>query len=107
MDAICSFTALKYVTMPETMTALGNYMFADCKTLESVTMLETVATFGYYAFYGYAALEFITILETVMTLGDDVFRGCCTALKSVPIPTTVTQIGKRMLSSCVTLESAA
>ena len=93
-------TALKSVTMPETMVELGNYVFANCKALESVAMLETVTIFGKYAFYGYVDLESVTIMVTVITLmvtlSDDVFRGCCTALKSITIPTTVTQIGKHV-----------
>jgi len=98
--AFIGCTALKSVTMPETMVALSNYVFADCKALGSITMLETVTTFCNYAFYDYVDFESVTIMVTVMTLamilGDDVFRGCCTALKSVTIPTTVTKISKRV-----------
>lgn len=53
--------AIKYVTFPEGLTAIGSYAFFNCHTLESTVIPDSVTSIGNYAFYGCAGMKELTI----------------------------------------------
>ena len=42
---------LKYVTLPETLTSIGDYAFSECRNLESVSLPNSILSIGNNAFF--------------------------------------------------------
>jgi hypothetical protein len=99
--APCNLTS---VTIPGTVTYIGQYAFNGCGSLASVTIPENVTIVKNHAFSGCASLESVTIPNSVTELGDHAFIGC-SGLESVTIGSGVASIGIRTFEDCVNLES--
>lgn len=108
--------SLKGVCIPETVRAIGNSAFQDCKNLASVTFLgapytitvgnnafqncpklKTInlpdaKTIGNFAFDGCTSLEKIVLKYGTESIGEYCFRNC-SSLTLVEIPDSVTYIG--------------
>lgn len=78
--------------IPEGVTSLYDYSFANSPNLTSVKFPSTLVTIGSYAFTGCNALQSVTIPHNVQTIGYSAFRSC-KALTSVTIGSGVTSIG--------------
>ncbi|GEM_PF-5354613 len=81
-----------YVTIPDSVTIIGNWAFRDCTSLEKVTIPDSVTSIGDCAFKNRTSLKKVTIPNSVTSIGGDAFKGC-TSLKEVTIPDSVTSIG--------------
>ncbi len=92
------------VTIANTVTTLGSYVFDNCSNLTSVSMGTGVTFIGNYAFYNCSKLTSITIPTSVTSIGTDAFSNC-SALTSVTIPSSVTSIGGYAFSNCSALTS--
>ena len=92
------------VTIPDTVTRIGNNAFAGCSGLRSVEIPDSVTSIGDYAFLHCSALTSVTIPDSVTSIGYDAFRGC-SALTSVTIPDSVTSIGYEAFYDCRSLTS--
>ena len=62
-----------------------------CTALTSITIPDSVTEIGDQMFSGFTALTSIMIPDSVMAMGVAVFSGC-TALESITLPNTVTTI---------------
>ena len=80
------------------------YAFYDCSALQSVTIPDSVTSIGNSAFYDCSALQSVTIPDSVTSIGDSAFEHC-SALQSVTIPDSVTSIGSKAFQSCSKLQS--
>ena len=89
-------------TIPQGITAIGDYAFSWCKFLTSVTIPSSVITIGDSAFYSCDSLTSITIPNSVTSIGDGAFS-LCSSLTSVTIPDSVTAIGDYAFYSCSNL----
>ena len=87
-------TKLKTVSIPNSVTRIGNGAFWGCTGLTSVTIPNSVTEIGYKAFTYCTGLTSVTIGNSVTTIGRKAFAGC-TGLTSVTIPNSVTSIGFR------------
>lgn len=67
---------LAAVTIPKTVTTIGDYAFSGCQPLSTLMIPKGVITIGDYAFSGCLFLETVTIPESVTTIGDYAFSGC-------------------------------
>lgn len=93
-------TGLTSLTLPEGLLTIGNYAFQNCKTLPAIiTIPSTVTTIGNYAFAGCSTLTAITLPATANSIGDNVFSGC-TSL------TTLTLLRSLVVNGNVTTGSA-
>ena len=120
------------VTVPDSVTEIGEYAFYDCDGLISVTLPDYVTKIGDFAFGncsnlksligfpttsiqiinvdengGHTVVEMeydIEIPSSVTAIGESAFSGC-TALKKVDIPKSVTEIGNGAFSGCESLTS--
>jgi hypothetical protein len=65
------------IVIPNTVTSLGEYAFADCSSLLSISFADnsTLATIGSYAFYN-ARISSIIIPNSVTLIGYSAFADC-------------------------------
>ncbi len=94
------------VTIPDSVTSIGDYAFRYCSNLTSVTIPDSVTSIGDSAFYLCASLTSVTIPGSVTSIGDYAF-GWCSSLTSVTIPNSVTSIGDGAFADCFRLASMA
>ena len=89
-------------------TKIGDKAFYDehhrnlCKKLTSITIPNSVTSIGDYAFKGCSNLTSITIPNSVTSIGEFAFDEC-TRLISVTIPNSVTSIGNGAFYGCTSL----
>ena len=98
---------LTSVTIPNSMTSIGNYAFWDCSSLTSVTIPNSVTSIGKQAFRGCSALTSIIVEKKnskydsrdncnaiIETNSNTLILGC----KNTVIPNNVTSIGDEAFS---------
>ncbi len=84
-------SALTSLTLPSTVTHIGDYAFWQSAALASVTLPETLKTIGCYAFGDCTALTSVTIPDSVTAIGTSAFRRC-SALATVTVGRGLTSI---------------
>lgn len=84
-EALFEGTGLKTVTLPESVTSIGSWAFANCAKLEQVSFPAGLTSIDLSAFENCTALTAVTLPKHLRRLGTEAFLGC-TALKSVFIP---------------------
>jgi hypothetical protein len=63
------------VTIPDSVTGIGHYVFIGCTSLASVVMPDSVTAIGYSAFSGCVALSSINISSAIDYIAVDAFSG--------------------------------
>ena len=108
--AVCAITPDEngHVTIPDDWSGLAkgaipSSAFASCSALQSVTIPDSVTSIGNYAFGSCSALQSITIPDSVTSIGNMAFTHCY-LLQSVTIPDSVTSIGYSAFKSCSSLQ---
>ena len=91
-DAFYYCNSLLNVTIPSSITSLGEYAFDCCHSLLSVTIPSGVETLEEGTFYECLSLLNITIPKSVTYLSSDVFE-LCASLQSITLPDSITRIG--------------
>ncbi len=93
------------VTVPDSVTIIGDSAFLDCADLLSVTLPDGVTRIGKYAFSGCGDLQSINLPEGLTSIGEWAFEACG-SLQKVNLPDTVTDIGDYAFSDCRSLADA-
>ena len=75
-NAFCGCSRLTSVTMPESVTSIGDAVFHHCIGLTNVAIPESVTSIGFYAFEDCWRLTNVTIPESVTSIGSYAFYGC-------------------------------
>lgn len=103
--AFYSVSALAAVTVPEGVTAIGEYSFAKCVQLESVTLPATLKTMGEGAFMG-SALKTLPLptLSALTEISDSAFAAC-TGLTEVTVPAYIKTVGKGAFADCTAIHT--
>ena len=111
-------SALTSITIPRTVTAIGEQAFAGCTALDSVEIsnLDRWCSINfewesanpcYHAhrlFLKGTEITELVISDSVSVISSFAFSGC-TSISSVTIPSTVTDIGAASFSNCTSLTS--
>ena len=87
------------LTIPDSVTSIGDYAFSGCSGLTSVTIGNSVTSIGEDAFSDCGGLTSITIPNSVTSIGEDAFSDC-DGLISITIPNSVTSIEGHAFSGC-------
>ena len=91
-NAFCNCKGLTSFTIGNSVTRIGNSAFWGCRSLTSVTIPNSVTSIGEYAFYSCSGLTSVTIPNSVNTIGDKAFE-YCTDLKKIyslnPVPPVI------------------
>ncbi len=87
------------ITIPDSVTSIGEYAFYGCSGLTSVTIGNSVTSIGNSAFLGCTGLTSVTIGNRVTSIGERAFRNC-SSLTSITIPDSVTSIGRGAFYGC-------
>ena len=101
-NLICCPEAKTSVTIPNSVTSIGEYAFCGCR-LTSVTIPNSVTSIGASAFYECRSLTSVTIPNSVTSIENSTFRNC-SRLTSVTIPNSVTSIGYNAFYNCESLK---
>ena len=101
-EAFRNCTKITGITIPDSVTDIGNYAFSGCTGLTNITIPDSVADIGYSAFAGCTSLASIAIPEGLAKIGRSTFSGCA-RLASLSIPGTVTSFGDSAFMGCTSL----
>ena len=96
--------SLQSITIPNSVKSIGDFDFRSCESLQSVTIPNSVKSIVDKAFSGCVSLQSVTIPNSVKSIGDEAFRWC-QSLQSVTIPNSVKSIGDEAFSLCKSLQS--
>jgi hypothetical protein len=96
-------TGLTNITIPGNVTDLGDDAFSECSNLTSVVIGNSVTSIGQGAFYHCISLTNITIPDSVASIGRSAFEA--SGLTSITIPNNVTSIGAWAFFECINLAS--
>ena len=117
------YSGLKEVVLPSSVTNIGAYAFRNCSALTRVSMGPKVTGIGSGAFINCTSLASVTLPDGIERLMADTFRGCRslvsvglpaslgqmdgyalydTAIRSMVIPSAVTNIGNMVIGSTFT-----
>ena len=64
------------VSIPNSVTSIGDYAFYYCSNLTSIAIPNSVTSIGNRAFYNCSSLTSITIPNSVISIGSSAFYGC-------------------------------
>ena len=92
------------VTIPASVTRLGNYAFGHCYQLSSISFAEGLISIGYDAFSECSNLSSITLPNSLISIEDGAFAHC-QKLTSIIIPENVISIScGEIFNDCINLE---
>lgn len=97
-------TGITSLTIPDTVTYIGNEAFVRCSNLTSVNLGNGVVTLDGNVFVNCTSLTSITLPDSVTTLNSQPFRGC-TALETLVIGSGVNNISGYQFPGCSSLSS--
>jgi len=95
-------TSLRHITLPESVTHIGNCTFAKT-SLTNVTLPKNVVSIGESAFWCCESLTEITIPSGVSSVGACAFRGCH-SLTNITLPGDITDIANGTFDGCIKLD---
>lgn len=90
------------ITIPDSVTTIGDFAFYDCINLASITIPDSVTTIGKNAFCICKSLTSVTMGKNVESIEEKAFGYC--KFESIVIPDTVTYIGEYAFFDCSSLK---
>jgi len=93
------FTA---ISLPDSITTIGNGAFEDCKSLINIIMPDSITSIGQLVFVNCESLSNINIPSSVTIIGEGAFWGC-KSLTSIVIPDSIASIGGSAFEHCESL----
>ena len=97
------YCELTEISLPESLSELGSYVFRDSKNLESINIPTGIDSIPNMSFYGCSNLKEIYIPINIKTIGYNAFDWC-SSLTDVYIPESVEKIDSSAFGDCDNLE---
>ena len=97
--SLCRSTSISSISIPNSVTSIGENAFERCSALTSVTIGNSVTSIGSSAFYSCSRLTSVTIGNSVTSIGEKAFFDC-DGLTSITFPNSVTSIGQQTFHGC-------
>lgn len=91
------------ITIPSTVTSVGNYCFSRLTNLQKITIPSSVKEFGAGLFQECTSLEEFTIPTKMTAVPHEIFRDC-TSLSKVTMHSKVTSIDYNAFENCISLK---
>lgn len=101
-EAFLSNANIESVSIPNSVTTIGNLAFYDCTGLWEIDIPNSVTTIGSQAFYRCTSLYNVKMSNSLTSISMAMFFGC-TSLGYVEIPSSVTTIESSAFSGCTSL----
>lgn len=95
------FSKLKRISLPNSITKIGDSSFYNCISLTSINIPNGVTEIGDFAFRG-CSLTGISLSNGVLSVGDAAFSDCG-SLVSLHLPASIKRIGTYIISGCSNL----
>lgn len=102
-NGIFAGSPIQRITIPSTVTKIGDGCFKNCNSLMRVDLPENLITLGEGCFENCESLYEIEIPEATTTLGDYCFK-YCTSLKKISIPQNIKDVSEGCFYACTSLE---
>ena len=96
--------SLVKITIPDSVTSIGDYAFLGCECLAEVSLPNSVTSIGKAAFSYCLSLAEITIPDSITIIEEETFSQC--GLTEIIIPDSVTTIGEYAFYYCYDLTKA-
>ena len=93
---------LKSITLPPTLTIIGNSWLSGCTQLESISIPASVTSIESAAFNGCSSLTELYVPNTVQSIGISAFSGCKSLVK-VHLPESLVRIEGWTFDGCSSL----
>ena len=91
-------SAVKTVTISNTVTSIGSEAFWGCDKITDLIIPDSVTSIGVSAFEGCSSLTSVVLSESITSISDKLFSGC--SLTDITIPNSVTEIGRDAFYLC-------
>lgn len=91
--AFYNCSALKSITLPETVTSIGNEAFYGCTSLERINLPNSIKSIGSGAFRNAAKVAITSLPNSLETIDGNAFNTCTGAVNIKEIPNKVASIG--------------
>lgn len=103
-NALVNCTALREVTIPDSIMRIGYGAFQYCTALESISFPSRLTDIDKYAFYGSGLSGELIIPDTVTMMEEGAFSNC-NGLTSIIVGDGLTDISREVFSGCENLKS--
>ena len=97
-------SSLQSITIPESVSSIGESAFAYCRKLESVDIPNSVHSLGSHAFQSCEKLTSISLSNQLSSIEEETFY-FCSSLPSIVVPSSITKIGDHAFWQCRSLQS--
>ena len=99
---LCQYTKIKEITIPNTITSIGDWAFRGCSSLTSITIPNSVNSIGEYAFYECKSLTSITIPNSITEIKQYTFSSC-NALNTITLGENISSLENYAFYGCSSL----
>jgi len=99
------FSDVKSITLPKSVTKLGEQAFGGLKNLESVIILGRISSLGKDTFWGCTNLRTVDLSQMTHNIVSDGMFWECESLTSVILPQNLTSIGDKAFFECNSLKT--
>lgn len=103
-DAFRNSENLKYVSIPETVTQIGERAFENASALPSITLPSGLTVLSTHTFNFCSSLKSVTLPQNLTTIGEGAFMRC-TVLDSITLPASLLSIASWAFYACDSLSS--
>jgi len=98
-----SGTTLKHITLPDSMTSIGDRAFYNINSLESITIPDSIKNIGQEAFYDCSSLKMVDLPKHLEIIGDYAFGNCKSLITVMLKGSSQTVIGSHSFAYCTSL----